>query len=126
MNAPADLSAGVKERESLRRAWQRLHEFCAAHEWRGYDPYDGLNSPLARILPGKVILQTLSQRYCLFETMLRNFSLTNISPLRSLSGHYLWHIYLVRACSHTLRRMQVIFAEISSYECIVTSLVVIG
>jgi hypothetical protein len=61
MNAPADLSAGVKERESLRRAWQRLHEFCAAHEWRGYDPYDGLNSPLARILPGKVVRQAWTQ-----------------------------------------------------------------
>jgi hypothetical protein len=48
----------VKE---LREVWQKLHEFCAAREWRGYDPYDGLNSPLARLLPGKAARQAWTQ-----------------------------------------------------------------
>jgi hypothetical protein len=48
----------VKE---LREVWQQLHEFCAAREWRGCDPYDGLNSPLARALPGKLARQAWTQ-----------------------------------------------------------------
>lgn len=47
--------------KELREVWQQLHEFCAAREWRGYDPYDGLNSPLARVLPGKLARQTWTQ-----------------------------------------------------------------
>jgi hypothetical protein len=47
--------------EKLRTVWRRLHEFCAAREWRGYDPYDGLNSPLARLLPGKAARQAWTQ-----------------------------------------------------------------
>ena len=45
----------------MKQVWQKLHDFCAAHEWRGYDPYDGLNSPLARILPGKKARQAWTQ-----------------------------------------------------------------
>jgi hypothetical protein len=45
----------------LREIWQRLHDFCAAQHWRGYDPYDGLNSPLARVLPGKQARQAWTQ-----------------------------------------------------------------
>jgi hypothetical protein len=51
----------VNERESLRRVWQQLHDFCAAREWCGYDPYDGLNAPLARALPGKAARQAWTQ-----------------------------------------------------------------
>lgn len=47
--------------KNLREVWQKLHEFCAAREWRGYDPYDGLNSPLARLLPGKLARQAWTQ-----------------------------------------------------------------
>jgi hypothetical protein len=61
MNPLVHPSAEANERESLRRVWQQLHELCAAHEWRGYDPYDGLNSPLARVLPGKVARQAWTQ-----------------------------------------------------------------
>ena len=61
MNASAAPSAGVNARESLRRVWQRLHEFCAAHQWRGFDPYDALNSPLSRVLPGKILRQAWTQ-----------------------------------------------------------------
>jgi hypothetical protein len=45
----------------LREVWQKLHDFCAARQWRGYDPYDGLNSPLARLLPGKAARQAWTQ-----------------------------------------------------------------
>lgn len=45
----------------LRRVWQQLHEFCAAREWRGFDPYDALNSPVARWLPGKLARQAWTQ-----------------------------------------------------------------
>ena len=61
MNASADLSADVNERDSLRHVWQRLHESCSGRGWRGYDPYDGLNSPLARLLPGKALRQAWTQ-----------------------------------------------------------------
>jgi len=47
--------------ESLPQVFQKLHNFCWALEWRGYDPYDGLNSPLARILPGKQARQAWTQ-----------------------------------------------------------------
>jgi hypothetical protein len=45
----------------VKEVWQKLHDFCAARAWRGYDPYDGLNSPLARILPGKLARQAWTQ-----------------------------------------------------------------
>jgi len=41
--------------------WKKLHDFCAEREWRGFDPYDGLNSPLARFLPGKQARQAWTQ-----------------------------------------------------------------
>jgi len=49
------------EHERLREVWQKLHEQGTACGWRGYDPYDGLNSPLARLLPGKVARQAWTQ-----------------------------------------------------------------
>ena len=30
-----------------------LLDYCRTEGWKGYDPYDGLNSPLARMLPSK-------------------------------------------------------------------------
>lgn len=45
----------------LRAVWQKLHVFCAEREWRGFDPYDGLNSPLAKLLPGKKARQAWTQ-----------------------------------------------------------------
>lgn len=54
-------AAGANERERLREVWRKLHEYCTARGWRGYDPYDGLNSPLARVLPGKIARQAWTQ-----------------------------------------------------------------
>lgn len=34
--------------DSCERALQKLLRFCRDEKWAGYDPYDGLNSPLAR------------------------------------------------------------------------------
>lgn len=45
----------------FRPVFQRLHQFCAAREWRGWDPYDGLTSPLARLLPGRWARQAWTQ-----------------------------------------------------------------
>ncbi len=45
----------------LRAIFRQLHEFCAARQWRGDDPYDGLNSPLARLLPGRWARQAWTQ-----------------------------------------------------------------
>src|ERR1017187_4006605 len=51
----------AKEGETLPRVFQELHDFCRSRDWRGYDPYDGLNSPLARVLPGKRARQAWTQ-----------------------------------------------------------------
>ncbi len=51
----------ANEGESPRQVFQKLHDFCQAREWRGYDPYDGLNSPLAQVLPGKKARQAWTQ-----------------------------------------------------------------
>jgi hypothetical protein len=45
----------------VRAVWEQLHAFCAAREWRGIDPYDGLISPLAQFLPGKFTRQAWTQ-----------------------------------------------------------------
>jgi len=37
----------------VQQATLKLLEYCRDQSWAGYDPYDGLNSPLARLLPGK-------------------------------------------------------------------------
>lgn len=47
--------------EEFRTIWQQLHNYCTAREWRGYDPYDGLNSPVAWVLPGKFGRQAWTQ-----------------------------------------------------------------
>jgi hypothetical protein len=45
----------------FRQVFEQLQEYCAARQWRGYDPFDGLNSPLARLLPGKTARQAWIQ-----------------------------------------------------------------
>ena len=47
--------------QRFREVWLKLHEYGTARGWRGYDPYDGLNSPLARLLPGKPARQAWTQ-----------------------------------------------------------------
>ena len=37
----------------LEKARSRLFQYCRGEGWAGYDPYDGLNSPIAGLLPGK-------------------------------------------------------------------------
>ena len=43
------------------RVWNQLHETIRREDWHGFDPYDGLNSPLARTLPGKTCRQLWTQ-----------------------------------------------------------------
>ena len=46
----------------FRRSLATLLGFCRRESWRGYDPYDGLSSPLSRILPeGKFFRTALTQ-----------------------------------------------------------------
>ena len=40
---------------------QQLYDRVAASDWRGIDPYDGLTSPLARLLPGRLMRQGWTQ-----------------------------------------------------------------
>jgi hypothetical protein len=40
---------------------RQLYDRAAANDWRGIDPYDGLTSPLARFLPGKLARQAWTQ-----------------------------------------------------------------
>jgi hypothetical protein len=45
--------------DDCRRSLYRLFEFCRRQQWKGYDPYDGLNSPAARILPAARATRTI-------------------------------------------------------------------
>jgi hypothetical protein len=45
----------------VQQATSKLLEYCRAEGWAGYDPYDGLNSPVARILPGTASRIALTQ-----------------------------------------------------------------
>lgn len=45
----------------MKAVWEQLHAFCAARQWRGIDPYDGLTSPLATLLPVKFARQAWTQ-----------------------------------------------------------------
>jgi hypothetical protein len=33
------------------QAFNKLLDYCRKEDWQGYDPYDGLNSPLCRLMP---------------------------------------------------------------------------
>ena len=57
MNPPKMSKAVADRSKRFREVWQQLHEYGTSRGWRGYDPYDGLNSPLARVLPGKLARQ---------------------------------------------------------------------
>jgi hypothetical protein len=43
------------------RSLERLLDYCRRVNWAGYDPYDGLSSPLARLAPGKLARIALTQ-----------------------------------------------------------------
>src|SRR5262249_44410745 len=43
------------------QATHKLLEYCRAEAWAGYDPYDGLSSPIAGILPGRATRIALTQ-----------------------------------------------------------------
>jgi len=38
-------------RDAIEEALRRLHQYCRKADWRGWDPYDGLNSRLFQALP---------------------------------------------------------------------------
>jgi hypothetical protein len=61
MNAPRTSSAATTDSKRFREVWQQLHEYGTSRGWRGYDPYDALNSPLACLLPGKLARQAWTQ-----------------------------------------------------------------
>jgi hypothetical protein len=60
MNAPKTSLVATQDKR-FREVWQQLHEYGTSRGWCGYDPYDGLNSPLARLLPGKLARQAWTQ-----------------------------------------------------------------
>lgn len=68
----------------LREIFQKLHDFCAAREWRGYDPYDGLTSPVARVLPGRLARQAWTQLHRRSPINLR--PLCGIKPALNAKG----------------------------------------
>jgi hypothetical protein len=45
-------------RDASRRSVLELLDYCRARSWKGYDPYDGLNSPLSRLLPASRFFRT--------------------------------------------------------------------
>jgi hypothetical protein len=68
----------------VKETLQKLHDFCAAREWRGYDPYDGLNSPVAALLPGKFARQAWTQLHKRSPVNLR--PLCGIKPTLNAKG----------------------------------------
>lgn len=47
--------------EDCEQALSRLIRYCRSESWAGYDPYDALNSPLARLFPFKSTRTALTQ-----------------------------------------------------------------
>ena len=45
----------------VQQATLKLLEYCRAEGWAGYDPYDGLTSPVARFLPGRAAMIAFTQ-----------------------------------------------------------------
>lgn len=45
----------------VQQATLKLLDYCRSESWGGYDPYDGLNSPMARLMPGKAARTALTQ-----------------------------------------------------------------
>src|SRR6267378_5226664 len=53
--------------DDCERAFQSLLRYCRNESWLGYDPYDGLTSPLARVFPfnhklGRIALTQMVKR----------------------------------------------------------------
>jgi hypothetical protein len=46
------------DRDEYLTAVSKLLDYCRREHWRGYDPYDGLNSPLTRVLPRTKFFRT--------------------------------------------------------------------
>lgn len=61
------------------QVWDRLHQNLRGQQWRGYDPYDGLNSPLAKLFPFKPARQAWIQ--------LHKRSPINLRPLVGIAKH---------------------------------------
>jgi len=61
------------------RVWDKLHETITREDWQGFDPYDGLNSPLARAVAWKPWRQAWTQfhKRCPF----------NLRPLFGIRKH---------------------------------------
>ncbi|MCS7047937.1 MAG: terpene cyclase/mutase family protein [Verrucomicrobiae bacterium] len=68
----------------MKEVLQRLHAYCAAQQWRGFDPYDGLLSPWARWLPGKFARQAWTQLHRRSPVNLRR--LCGIRPTWNAKG----------------------------------------
>jgi hypothetical protein len=45
----------------VQQATLKLLEYCRAEHWAGHDPYDALNSPVARFLPGRAARTAFTQ-----------------------------------------------------------------
>jgi hypothetical protein len=73
MNAPKMSKAVATDGKRFREVWQQLHEYGTSRGWRGYDPYDALDSPVACLLPGKLARQAWTQ--------LHRRSSVNLRPL---------------------------------------------
>jgi hypothetical protein len=57
--------------DECERALSKLIKFCRSRRWAGYDPYDGLNSPLAGWLSGRASRTALTQLVKLSPVNLR-------------------------------------------------------
>src|SRR5262245_19233302 len=69
------MTATVDDSRALsRKSIQKLLDYCRANAWNGYDPYDGLNSPLSGLLPSNRLFRT-----ALIEAVKR--SPVNLRPL---------------------------------------------
>ncbi|MCG3147374.1 MAG: hypothetical protein PCFJNLEI_00813 [Verrucomicrobiae bacterium] len=66
----------------MQEIWRKLDAFCRARDWRGFDPYDGLNSPLP--LPGKFSRQVWTQFHRRSPVNLR--PLCGIAPTWNVKG----------------------------------------
>ena len=63
--------AGAAPADPLVEAVARIRGWGEARAWQGYDPYDGLNSPLARLVPGVLPRRLLTQAVKLSPLNLR-------------------------------------------------------
>ena len=69
---PAAPAAGAPApADPLVDAIARIRGWGEARAWRGYDPYDGLNSPLARLVPGVLPRRAFTQAVKLSPVNLR-------------------------------------------------------